>query len=40
MTGSGTEGIKTVLHPVADLAAAKPLYCALLGVAPTTNPAY
>jgi predicted enzyme related to lactoylglutathione lyase len=40
MTGSGTEGIKTVLHPVADLAAAKPLYCALLGVAPTADSAY
>lgn len=29
-----TEGIKTVLHPVSDLAAAKAVYTALLGVAP------
>ena len=34
MTGSTTEGIKTVLHPVSDLAAAKPVYAALLGVEP------
>ena len=26
MTGSCTQGIKTVLHPVSDLAAAKPVY--------------
>jgi predicted enzyme related to lactoylglutathione lyase len=31
---SSTEGIKTVLHPVSDLAAAKPVYAALLGVPP------
>ena len=35
MTGSSTEGIKTVLHPVSDLAKAKPVYAALLGVAPS-----
>jgi predicted enzyme related to lactoylglutathione lyase len=32
MTGSSTQGIKTVLHPVSDLAAAKEVYTALLGV--------
>ncbi len=32
MTGSSTQGIKTVLHPVSDLAAAKAVYAALLGV--------
>jgi predicted enzyme related to lactoylglutathione lyase len=40
MTGSSTEGIKTVLHPVSDLAAAKTVYAALLGVAPTTDGSY
>lgn len=34
MTGSTTQGIKTVLHPVSDLAAATALYTALLGVKP------
>ncbi len=34
MTGSSTEGIKTVLHPVSDLAAAKAVYTALLGIPP------
>ncbi|MET0764347.1 MAG: hypothetical protein ABWY29_05745 [Blastococcus sp.] len=29
MTGSPTQGIKTVLHPVSDLAAAKAVYAAL-----------
>ena len=32
MTGSSTQGIKTVLHPVSDLARAKAVYTALLGV--------
>jgi hypothetical protein len=36
MTGSSTERAKTVLHPVFDLTAAKPVYAALLGV-PTHN---
>jgi len=40
MTGSSTEGIKTVLHPVTDLAAAKPVYAALLGVAPSADAEY
>jgi hypothetical protein len=37
MTGSATQGIKTVLHPVSDLAAAKAVYAALLGVAPQAD---
>src|SRR6201995_677584 len=40
MTGSSTQGIKTVLHPVSDLATAKPVYAALLGVAPTADSDY
>ena len=40
MTGSSTEGIKTVLHPVSDLAAAKAVYTALLGVPPQTDSSY
>src|SRR5271169_5333912 len=40
MTGSSTEGIKTVLHPVSDLEAAKPVYAALLGVPPQTDGPY
>ena len=40
MTGSSTEGIKTVLHPVSDLETAKAVYAALLGVAPQTDSAY
>ncbi|MEU1545695.1 VOC family protein [Nocardia sp. NPDC005745] len=40
MTSSSTQGIKTVLHPVADLAAAKAVYAALLGVAPQTDTSY
>jgi predicted enzyme related to lactoylglutathione lyase len=35
-----TEGIKTVLHPVSDLAAAKTVYTALLGVEPSADSAY
>ena len=35
-----TEGIKTVLHPVSDLSAAKPVYAALLGVQPTADADY
>jgi predicted enzyme related to lactoylglutathione lyase len=37
MTGSSTQGIKTVLHPVSDLATAK---AALLGVPPQTDSPY
>jgi predicted enzyme related to lactoylglutathione lyase len=40
MTATTTQGIKTVLHPVADLAAAKPVYTALLGVEPTADADY
>jgi predicted enzyme related to lactoylglutathione lyase len=40
MTGSSTQGIKTVLHPVSDLAAAKDVYAALLGVAPLADESY
>jgi predicted enzyme related to lactoylglutathione lyase len=35
-----TEGIKTVLHPVSDLAAAKEVYTALLGAEPTADTPY
>ncbi len=40
MTGSSTQGIKTVLHPVSDLAAAKAVYAALLGVPPQVDEPY
>ena len=40
MTASPTQGIKTVLHPVSDLAAAKAVYEALLGVAPQADSPY
>jgi predicted enzyme related to lactoylglutathione lyase len=40
MTGSSTEGIKTVLHPVSDLAAAKAVYTALLGIEPQADSSY
>jgi predicted enzyme related to lactoylglutathione lyase len=40
MTGSSTQGIKTVLHPVSDLTAAKAVYSALLGMAPQHDASY
>jgi predicted enzyme related to lactoylglutathione lyase len=40
MTGSPTQGIKTVLHPVSDLAAAKAVYAALLGIEPQADASY
>ncbi|HTT55054.1 MAG TPA: VOC family protein [Streptosporangiaceae bacterium] len=40
MTGSSTQGIKTFLCPVSDLAAAKAVYTALLGVQPTADASY
>jgi predicted enzyme related to lactoylglutathione lyase len=40
MTGSSTQGIKTVLHPVSDLEASKAVYTALLGVPPTADSPY
>jgi predicted enzyme related to lactoylglutathione lyase len=35
-----TEGAKTLLHPVSDLAAAKPVYAALLGIQPQHDAPY
>jgi predicted enzyme related to lactoylglutathione lyase len=35
-----TQGIKTVLHPVSDLAKAKAVYAALLGIPPQTDSPY
>jgi predicted enzyme related to lactoylglutathione lyase len=40
MTASSTEGIKTVLHPVSDVAKAKQVYAALLGAEPTADSSY
>ncbi|MEU9705773.1 VOC family protein [Streptomyces sp. NPDC047981] len=40
MTGTPTQGIKTVLHPVTDLAKATEVYAALLGVRPQTESEY
>jgi predicted enzyme related to lactoylglutathione lyase len=40
MTSSSTHGIKTVLHPVSDLAGARAVYAALLGAAPTADSDY
>ena len=40
MTGSSTQGITTVLHPVSDLAAAKSVYAALLGIEPQVDESY
>jgi predicted enzyme related to lactoylglutathione lyase len=40
MTASSTMGIKTVLHPVADLEKAKPVYTALLGLPPSSDAPY
>jgi len=40
MTGSSTNGVKTILHPVTDLAAAKAVYTALLGVPPAADADY
>jgi uncharacterized protein len=40
MTDSSTQGIKTVLHPVSDLAKAKAVYTALLGIAPQSDAPY
>ncbi|MGW6393414.1 VOC family protein [Streptomyces sp. NPDC055103] len=37
---STTQGIKTVLHPVSDLAKAKAVYAALLGVPPQIDESY
>ena len=40
MSGSSTEGITVVLHPVTDLTAAKAVYTALLGVEPSADAPY
>jgi len=40
MTGSSTQGIKAVLHPVSDLATAKPVHAALLGTPPEVDESY
>jgi predicted enzyme related to lactoylglutathione lyase len=40
MTGSSSDGIKTVLHPVSDLARAKAVYAALLGGPPQAGGPY
>jgi predicted enzyme related to lactoylglutathione lyase len=40
MTDGSTQGVKTILHPVSDLAAAKPIYAALLGVEPQSDAPY
>ena len=40
MTDSSTQGIKIVLHPVSDLARAKVMYTALLGMPPQADSAY
>src|SRR4029077_15938528 len=40
MTGSSSQGIKTVLHPVSDVTAAKAVYTALLGIEPQHDASY
>jgi predicted enzyme related to lactoylglutathione lyase len=40
MSDSSTHGIKTVLVPVSDLAKAKDVYTALLGLSPQTDGSY
>ena len=40
MTDSSTQGFKTVLHPVSDLAKAKAVYAALLGISPQADAPY
>src|SRR5215831_17891075 len=40
MTGSSTQGIKIVLHPVTDLEKSKAVYTALLGIAPQADSSY
>ena len=37
MTGSTTQGAKTLIHPVKDLETAKAVYIALLGISPQTD---
>ena len=40
MTGSSTQGVKTILHPVTDLPKAKAVYTALLGIEPQADAPY
>jgi predicted enzyme related to lactoylglutathione lyase len=40
MSNPSTEGAKTLLHPVSDLAAAKAVYTALLGIPPQADSPY
>ena len=40
MTDSSAQAIKTVLHPVSDLDAAKAVYTALLGMPPQADSSY
>jgi predicted enzyme related to lactoylglutathione lyase len=40
MSDSSTQGIKIVLHPVSDVATAKAVYAALLGVPPEADSSY
>lgn len=40
MSDTSPQGIKIVLHPVSDLAAAKAVYTALLGIAPQADADY
>ncbi|HYK96285.1 MAG TPA: VOC family protein [Candidatus Dormibacteraeota bacterium] len=40
MTSTATQGVKTILHPVTDLAKAKAVYTALLGMEPTSDAPY
>ena len=40
MADSATEGVKTILFPVSDLAASKPVYAALLGIQPQADAEY
>ncbi|NUT38278.1 MAG: glyoxalase [Hamadaea sp.] len=37
---SSTQGVKTILHPVSDVAKAKEVYAALLGIQPQADSAY
>lgn len=40
MSGSSTQGIKTMLFPVSDLDKAKAVYAALLGIEPQADSSY
>ncbi|MFI5916415.1 VOC family protein [Dactylosporangium sp. NPDC051541] len=40
MTNSEVLGVQTILHPVADLEKAKPVYTALLGIEPQADSPY